>query len=141
MALALTRGVHRLLGLGLQEVRATVDQLPGELGPKRWHREIVAAEKKGYSGVGLYSRQRPDAIVTSLGEHRFDREARYLEARLGRLTLVTAYFPNGNGTPLDNGKRSNDRIPYKLDFYRAVFSHLEARRAAGEPILVMGDFN
>lgn len=127
--------------VGLQEVRAAPDQLPDELAPKRWHREIVAAEKKGYSGVGFYSRQKPDAIATSLGEDRFDREARYLEARLGRLTIVTAYFPNGNGTPLDNGKRSNDRIPYKLDFYRAVFSHLEPRRAAGEPILVMGDFN
>ena len=127
--------------VGLQEVRASVDQLPDELLPRRWHREVVAAEKKGYSGVGFYSRHKPDTIVTSLGDARFDREGRYLEARLGRLTIVTAYFPNGNGSLLDSGKRSNDRIPYKLDFYRAVFSHLEARRAAGEPILVMGDFN
>jgi exodeoxyribonuclease-3 len=127
--------------VGLQEVRASVDQLPDELLPRRWHREVVAAETKGYSGVGFYSRHKPDTIVTSLGDARFDREGRYLEARLGRLTIVTAYFPNGNGSLLDSGKRSNDRIPYKLDFYRAVFSHLEARRAAGEPILVMGDFN
>lgn len=126
--------------IGLQEVRASDEQVPDELRIPRWHRHVLAAEKKGYSGVGFFSRRRPDTIAT-LGLDSFDREARYLEARLGALTLATAYFPNGNGTLLPDGKRSNDRIPYKLDFYRAVFAHLEARRKAGEPILVMGDFN
>ena len=125
--------------IGLQEVRASTDQLPDELRIARWHRHVLAAEKKGYSGVGFYGRHRPDALAT-LDDH-FDREARYLEVRYGALTLVTAYFPNGNGTPLPSGKRSNDRIPYKLDFYRAAFDRLEARRLAGEPILIMGDFN
>jgi exodeoxyribonuclease-3 len=126
--------------VGLQEVRASDAQLPDELAIPRWHRHIVAADRKGYSGVGCYCRRRPDHVAT-LSRPEFDREARHLEVRLGALTLVTAYFPNGNGTPLPNGKRSNDRIPYKLDFYRALFAHLEERRSSGEPILVMGDFN
>lgn len=127
---------------GLQEVRAHPDQLEPELlSPRGFSTTFLAAEKKGYSGVGFYSKRRPDHVVTGLSLPDFDREARYLEARLGALTVVTAYFPNGNGTPLPNGKRSNDRIPFKLDFYRAVFAHLEPRRRAGERILVMGDFN
>lgn len=53
-----------------------------------------------------------------------------------RLTL-----PVGNGTVLPGGKRSNDRVPYKLDFYRRVFDELKPAFAAGAPILVVGDFN
>jgi len=128
--------------IGLQEVRAHPDQLEPEVArPRGWHATIVDAEKKGYSGVGVYTKRRPDGVITSLGRTELDREARFVEVKLGALTCVTAYFPNGNGALLPDNRRSNDRIPYKLDFYRAVFDHLEARRQAGEPILVMGDFN
>ena len=56
--------------------------------------------------------------------------------RFGPLLIVNGYFPNGSGP-----NRDLSRIPYKLDFYRHLFAHLEERRAAGERILVMGDFN
>lgn len=128
--------------VGVQEVRAGLEQLAPELArPRGWHTGFAVAERKGYSGVGFYSKQRPEAHETSLGREALDREGRFQEVRLGALTIVNAYFPNGNGTPLPNGQRSNDRIPYKLDFYRAVFDRLEARRRAGERLLVMGDFN
>jgi len=128
--------------VGLQEVRAHPDQLEVELArPRGWHTTFVDAEKKGYSGVGFYAKRRPDGVTTTLGRPELDREARFIEVKLGALTCVTAYFPNGNGSLLADNRRSNDRIPYKLDFYRAVFSYLESRRQAGEPILVMGDFN
>lgn len=123
--------------VAVQEVRARREQIPPELADRPgWHVEISAAERSGYSGVGLYSRRPPDALETSLSRPRFDREGRVQLARFGRLRVVNAYFPNGNGKD-----RDLSRIPYKLAFYRRLFAVLEPERLAGAPILVMGDFN
>ncbi len=123
--------------VGLQEVRAQREQLEDALvAPLGWHVDIAAAERKGYSGVGLYSRRRPDAVEHALGVEAFDAEGRVQIAHFGRLTVANVYFPNGSGK-----NRSNDRVPFKLAFYQRLFERLEPARAAGEPILVMGDFN
>jgi exodeoxyribonuclease-3 len=121
--------------VGVQEVRAAAHELD-LTGLGRWRTHFVAAEKAGYSGVGLFMRKAPDAVETSLGEPRFDAEGRFQHARFGRLSIVNAYFPNGNGK-----ERDNSRVPYKLDFYRAVHERLAPRVRAGEPVIVMGDFN
>jgi exodeoxyribonuclease III len=123
--------------VGLQEVRATEDQL-GTIARsfRGWHRSFVAAEQKGYSGVGLLSKPKPDHVVTTLGDASFDREGRFQLARFGQLIVVNAYFPNGNGI-----LRDNSRIPYKLAFYSHLFDLLEGDKQRGVPILVMGDFN
>ena len=129
------RGGHLIVGL--QEVRAQLDQLPPELAEAEgFHAHFVAAERKGYSGVGILSTREPDAVETSLGEERFDAEGRYQLLRFGRLAIANVYFPNGNGKD-----RSNDRVPYKLDFYRAVFETIQRKRRGGLRVLVMGDFN
>lgn len=123
--------------VGLQEVRAAVDAIPGELaGRDDYHQHWVAATRKGYSGVGLLSRRKPDAVETSLGEPRFDDEGRLQLARFGRLVVANGYFPNGSGQ-----ERDNSRVPYKLDWYRALFERIEALRRDGHHVLVMGDFN
>ncbi|MCC7139485.1 MAG: exodeoxyribonuclease III [Planctomycetes bacterium] len=123
--------------VGVQEVRAREAQLPPTLAALAgWHRHVVAAEQAGYSGVGLFSRREPDDVETSLSEARFDREGRLQVARFGRLVVVNGYFPNGNGP-----NRDHSRIPYKLDFYRAVFERVERLRRGGARVLVMGDFN
>ncbi len=123
--------------VALQEVRARRDQLPTELAERDgWHLELNAAERAGYSGVGLFCRRPPDEVETELGVPEFDVEGRLQLARFGRLLLVNGYFPNGNGK-----NRDLSRIPYKLRFYRRLFDALEPSRQAGEPVLVMGDFN
>ncbi len=123
--------------VGLQEVRAQAPQVPPEVASRDgWHFHLHAAERPGYSGVALLSRQRPAAVETSLGRREFDVEGRAQLARFGRLLVVNAYFPNGNGKD-----RDLSRIPYKLAFYRRLFQLLESEKKAGVPILVMGDFN
>lgn len=123
--------------VGLQETRALPEQLGDELrNPDGWHLTLTPAAKKGYSGVGCYSRTPPDGLEVTLGAERFDVEGRLQLLRFGRLTIANVYFPNGSGKD-----RDHSRIPYKLDFYRALFDRLEPARAAGEPVLVMGDFN
>jgi exodeoxyribonuclease-3 len=123
--------------VGIQEVRARIDQLPEAVGdPEGWHTHFVAAKRPGYSGVGLYSRRAPDRIHIGLGRPRFDEEGRVQVARFGRLVLANVYFPNGNGKD-----RDNSRVPFKLAFYRAVFDRLQRMRKGGYRVLVMGDFN
>jgi exodeoxyribonuclease-3 len=123
--------------IGLQETRVRREQLPKRF-PKdiRYHLDLVEAERKGYSGVGLLSREEPDEVTHSLGRDEFDVEGRYQMARFGELTVVNAYFPNGSGK-----NRDHSRIPYKLAFYDHLRELLQARVDAGEQILVMGDFN
>jgi exodeoxyribonuclease-3 len=122
---------------GLQEVRALPGELPDGLhAPRGWCAHFSAAKRRGYSGVALYSRREPDAVETSLGSERFDAEGRLQIARFGRLALANAYFPKGSGA-----LRDNSRVPYKLDFYRAVFERLQRLRRGGYRVLAMGDFN
>ena len=124
--------------VGLQEVRASVDQATQTLAGinAAWHRAFVAAEKPGYSGVGLLSKVPPDKLVTTMKQRDFDAEGRLQLARFGKLTLVNVYFPNGSGT-----ERDNSRVPFKLAFYQRVFEMLESKFRKKEPILVIGDFN
>lgn len=121
----------------LQETRAHAEQVPEEVRAiDGFHTHFVSAERGGYSGVGILSRRPFDSVETSLGEARFDSEGRLQFAAFGDLLLVNGYFPNGSGKD-----RSNDRVPHKLDFYRALFDRLEPERKKGRPILVLGDFN
>jgi exodeoxyribonuclease-3 len=138
------KGFHRWLRacaadvVALQETRARADQLPAELlAPAGYpHAHFVAAARPGYSGVAIYARRPIDAVETSLGVRTFDAEGRVVLARFGRMTLANVYFPNGSGTD-----RQNDRVPFKLRFYRRLFSVLQERHLAGEPVVVVGDFN
>jgi len=123
--------------IALQEVRAADVDLPPEITQnKDWHSHFVAAERKGYSGVGLLSKFQPESVESSLGSKKFDIEGRLQIAKLGKLTVVNGYFPNGNGKD-----RDNSRVPYKIGFYKKVYNTLNKAKLAGEPILVMGDFN
>lgn len=125
--------------VALQEVRAQPEQLDKELrrlarlGP---HVHIAAAQRKGYSGVGLVSRRAPDAVTTSLGVPEYDVEGRVQMARFGKLLVVNVYVPNGNGQ-----NRDNSRVPYKLAFKRRLFEALAPELRAGGRVLVMGDIN
>ena len=122
--------------VGVQEVRAFEKQLPDAVhSPENWHTHFVAAERAGYSGVGLFSRTAPDQVEDSLGESRFDVEGRYQLARFGKVVVVNAYFPKGSGKD-----RDNSRVPYKLDFYRAVFDRVERLRRRYR-VFVIGDWN
>jgi len=123
--------------VGIQEVRAEPEQIPSDLSePASWNASFSAAARKGYSGVGLYTRRPPDRIDTTLDDPRFDSEGRVQIARFGRLALANVYFPNGNGKD-----RDNSRVPYKLEFYARLFDRLQRLRRGGTRVLVMGDFN
>ncbi|HYB12863.1 MAG TPA: exodeoxyribonuclease III [Myxococcota bacterium] len=123
--------------VGIQELRALATDLPPALrAPCGFHAAFQPAARLGYSGVALFSRHRPDRIQTSLGEPRFDCEGRLQVAHFGRLVVANVYFPKGSGR-----NRDNSRVPFKLDFYRALFEFVEHLRRSGKRLLVVGDFN
>ncbi|MSP25300.1 MAG: exodeoxyribonuclease III [Myxococcales bacterium] len=130
-------GTSRADIVGVQEVRARVEDLPeGVRQPRGWNSTFVAGVRRGYSGVGLFSREPPDKVDTSLGVRRFDDEARVQLARFGKLLVANVYFPNGHGKD-----RDNSRVPYKLSFYRRLFKLLACETSLGGRVIVMGDFN
>lgn len=123
--------------VGIQEVRALREQIPEPVAElPGYHLHVSSAERKGYSGVGLFSRRKPDALDTSLGEGRFDVEGRLQIARFGRLVVANGYFPNGSGQ-----NRDNSRVSYKLEWYQALFERVQRLRKGGYRVIVMGDFN
>lgn len=126
--------------VAVQEVRALPEQIPDAArNPPGWHATFVAAERRGYSGVGIYSKLEPERVETSLSDPRFDAEGRFVAAQFrserGRFVVVNGYFPKGSGKD-----RDNSRVPYKLDFYGAVFERVERLRRR-YPVFVLGDYN
>ncbi|RCW43832.1 MULTISPECIES: exodeoxyribonuclease III [unclassified Halanaerobium] len=120
--------------LGLQEIRIQNDQLENKLrNIDGYHSYFNFAEKKGYSGVALYTKEEPLLVENGLGVERFDREGRVLKAEYPDFVLLNIYFPNG--------KRRKKRLNYKLDFYDEVLDYCENLRENGKKVLVFGDYN
>jgi exodeoxyribonuclease-3 len=120
--------------IALQETKARRDQLDDDCAePDGWHSYWHSAEKPGYSGVAIYSRDQPDEIIEGLGDSDYDCEGRVLSARFGELLVISAYFPNSQ----DGGKR----LPYKLGFCAAMERFFAAQRQKGRETLLLGDYN
>jgi exodeoxyribonuclease-3 len=118
----------------LQEIKAHPEQLSDELRePRGWFTAFHPAQKPGYSGVAVYSRNTPDEVSVGLSESRFDDEGRVIAARFGDLHVIGAYFPNG--------ARDLSRVPFKLDFYASMLEHARKLRASGLKVVVCGDWN
>ncbi len=126
--------------LCLQELKAHEHQLPREAQPEGYHRFVHCAEKPGYSGVALYSRQQPDAVHIGLGSvdhaHNWqdmDREGRYIQADFGDLSVISVYFPSGSS--------SNERQAVKYHFMDRFLPWICQLRDSGRRLVVCGDIN
>ena len=118
----------------LQEVKAQESDLePGMLAPKGFSGHFYCAEKKGYSGVAIYSRKAPDKLVTGFGVKEFDSEGRYVEACFGKLAVVSVYLPSGSAGP--------HRQASKFRFLERFFSHLKQLKNRGNEVILCGDWN
>lgn len=118
----------------LQETKAAEDQLPADLkNIPGYHGYFCSAERKGYSGVALYTKIKPDSVGYGFGIENFDREGRAIIAHYDSFVLFTVYFPNGRMSP--------ERLRYKLDFYAAFLEHADAYKKQGKNIVICGDVN
>jgi exodeoxyribonuclease-3 len=120
--------------LCLQETKAHADQLDDSLKKiDRYESYFFSAERKGYSGVAVYSRPKPVSVKMGIDRPHFDNEGRVIETEYEKFTLFNVYFPNGGRGP--------DRLKYKLDFYDELFFYLEKIRRKKKNIIICGDYN
>ena len=120
--------------LCVQETKASPEQLSEELvRVGGYHSYFSSAERKGYSGVATFTRAEPQEVRHGFGIEKFDNEGRTLRLDFGDFVLFNIYFPNG--------KASDERLEYKMEFYDAFLKHLDQLRADGRNVIVCGDVN
>jgi len=118
----------------LQELKAQLpDMSEAMLAPAGYHGFFHPAEKKGYSGVGIYSRKQPDAVIEGLGIPDIDMEGRYLRADFGPLSVISLYLPSGSS--------GEERQTIKFAFLERFLPHMRQMLAEGREIVVCGDWN
>lgn len=120
--------------LGIQETKAHPDQLDEELrNPAGYHAYWASAERKGYSGVALFTRIEPNSVQIGLGIDEYDREGRTIVAEFDEYVLITAYFPNGS--------RDHSRVPFKMAYKKSFLEFCNQLRSQGKKIVFCGDVN
>lgn len=118
----------------VQELKAQAGDLSAQMSsPAGYHGYFHCAEKKGYSGVGIYSRRKPERVVAGIGHAGFDAEGRYLRADFGNLTVISVYLPSGSSSP--------ERQEAKFRFMDEFYPLLAALRAEGREMVICGDWN
>ena len=119
----------------LQETKAQEDQLDDPMfrpdGHHCFYRD--ASSKKGYSGVAIYARCEPDAVLTELGWDAFDSEGRYIEARFGNLSVVSLYVPSGSS--------GDERQQFKFKVMEWLMPIFDEWLASGRDYILCGDWN
>lgn len=119
----------------LQETKAHPEQLEeGVRSPQGYHSYFDHSKgRKGYSGVAIYSKIKPNKIEYEVGIKELDQEGRLIAAFFDDFVLINTYFPNGGGGP--------ERLDFKLRFYDAFLDYINKLRKAGHEVIFCGDIN
>jgi len=118
----------------IQETKAQEHQIDHEVfRPEGFHAYYLDAQKKGYSGVAIYSRVKPNRVIRGLGWPEFDPEARYLEAQFDGLSVISLYLPSGSS--------SEERQQAKFRFLELFMPHLRTLRRRRREYVICGDWN
>ena len=118
--------------LCLQEIKAQKEQIPEELvKPKGYYSYFNLAERKGYSGIAVYSKKKPLKVEYKLGLKRFDEEGRILRIEYRDFILINIYIPYGS--------RDKSNLLYKLKAYNYLIDYLKKNQ--DKNIILIGDFN
>lgn len=120
--------------INFQEVRATQEQIPKKLAEiDDFHKFYNEAEKKGYSGVGTYSKIEPISVTKGLGVEELDNEGRVLKIEYPDFILFNIYFPN-------SGKEGS-RLDFKVQFCNELLNQLVELKNEGKNLVITGDYN
>jgi len=118
----------------IQETKAQEEQLDDPVfHPKGYHCYYYDAVKKGYSGVALYCKTKPDKVTRGLGWDHCDTEGRYIQADFGKLSIASLYLPSGSS--------SEERHTNKLDFMDRLMDVLKGFRRKKREYIICGDWN
>ena len=118
----------------VQELKAQAgDMSPEMLNPDGYHGYFHYAEKKGYSGVGIYTNKKPDKVTEGIGVAEFDAEGRYVQVDFGKLSVISVYVPSGSSSP--------ERQEAKYRFMDEFYPHLQKLYSEGREVVLCGDWN
>lgn len=118
----------------VQELKAQhEDLLTSTFQPAGYHAYFHCAEKKGYSGVGIYSKEKPQHVIRGLGWPHADEEGRYIEADFGELSIASIYLPSGSS--------GEHRQIIKFDFLERYANHLKNMLQKPRDYILCGDWN
>lgn len=118
----------------LQEIKAqSCDITPAVAMPDGYYGYFECAEKKGYSGTGIYTKVTPDHIENGFGSAEFDPEGRYLRCDFKHFSLISLYAPSGSSSP--------ERQEAKFRFMDEFYPFLKALKDSGRECIVCGDWN
>lgn len=119
----------------VQETKAEEIQLPDEIKkPLGYHVYFDHSKgRKGYSGVGIFTKVKPDKVEFGIGVPAYDSEGRSISLFFGKLVVINTYFPNGGGGPI--------RLEYKLKFYEHFLKYINKLKKQGKSIIFCGDIN
>ncbi len=118
----------------LQEIKARTEDLDESiLNPDGYHAVWNPAERKGYSGVAVFTKKKPGAVHLGIGVERFDLEGRVIRMEFKDFDLLNVYFPNGTS--------GSERLQYKMQFYDSFLEHCETLRGQGRELVITGDLN
>lgn len=117
----------------IQELRADETQIPEEITALNYHQHVFSAEKKGYSGVAIYSKNEVPEIINGMGVNWIDSEGRVITAEYEKFRVVSAYFPSGTTGDI----RQEMKMKFLSDF------KVWAKNFIGDdkPTIICGDFN
>ncbi len=120
--------------LCIQEAKIAHEDIPAEIkSPPGYSSFFSHAERKGYSGVAIYAKQKPVAVHHEMGVKKYDTEGRYVRTDFEDFSLLNIYYPNGKASP--------ERLAYKMAFYEAFLKHAQKLRKEGRKLVICGDFN
>ena len=120
----------------IQETKAQEHQLEADKHyPKDYHAYFCDAEKKGYSGVAIYSKTEPDKVTFGLGEgfEDMDAEGRYIQADFGKLSVASLYLPSGSA--------KEERQQVKYSFMERFAERMKEMRRQRREFIICGDWN
>jgi exodeoxyribonuclease III len=127
-------GASRADIICVQELKAQLcDMAEDMLAPAGYRGYFHCAEKKGYSGVGIYARREPQNVVEGLGIPDIDAEGRYLRVDYDGLSVISVYQPSGSS--------GEERQRIKFGFMERFFPHLHKLRGEGREVVLCGDWN
>lgn len=120
--------------LCLQEIKADLAQLPKELAqPSDYFSYWNLGQRKGYSGVAVYTKKEPRNVEMNLGIEKFDAEGRFMRLDFSDFVLFNVYFPNGKAGP--------ERLKFKMEFYDVFLEMIEKLRKENNRLIFVGDVN
>ena len=118
----------------LQEIKATAEDVDTKLFEKAGYSHYwFSAQKKGYSGVAVLTKIKPNAVKTGTGHHLSDSEGRVIELQFGDIKIINAYFPSGTS--------GDERQSYKYQWLDEIMDYLKKEKKKNPKIILCGDYN